>query len=126
LWPGSSQGRLKVRVTDGVNTAEDVTKAFIVPQKSPMVAIINAEASRKPGAAKAQLIGIAYDPEDGLLPESKLVWTSDRDGLIDKGSRLNLKSLSSGTHTITLTVTDSHGQKSTAQAPDIVRPPVSK
>jgi hypothetical protein len=126
LWPGSSQGRLKVRVTDGANTAEDVTKAFTVPQKSPMVAIINAEASQKPGAAKAQLIGIAYDPEDGLLPESKLVWTSDRDGLIDKGSRLNLKSLSSGTHTITLTVTDSHGQKSTAQALEIVRPPVSK
>src|SRR6185369_8128549 len=65
LWPGSSQGRLKVRVTDGVNTAEDVTaKAFTVPRKSPMVAIINAEASQKAGAeAKAQLIGVAYDPE---------------------------------------------------------------
>jgi hypothetical protein len=128
LWPGSSQGRLKVRVTDGVNTAEDVTaKAFTVPRKSPMVAIINAEASQKAGAeAKAQLIGVAYDPEDGWLPESKLVWTSDRDGQIDKGNRLNLNSLSSGPHTITLTVTDSHGQKSTAQALNIVRPSVSK
>jgi hypothetical protein len=119
---------VKVRVTDGVNTAEDATdKAFTVPRKSPMVAIINAEALQKLGSeAKAQLIGIAYDPEDGLLPESQLVWTSDRDGLIDKGNRPNLKSLSSGTHTLTLTVTDSHGQKSTAQAPYIVRPPVSK
>jgi hypothetical protein len=128
LWPGSLQGRLKVRVTDGVNTAEDVTdKAFTVPRKSPIVAIINAEALQKPGSeAKAQLIGVAYDPEDGLLPESKLVWTSDRDGLIDKGNRLNLKSLSSGTHTIMLTVTDSHGQKSTALAPDIIRPPASR
>jgi hypothetical protein len=128
LWPGSSKGRVKVRVTDGVNTAEDVTdKAFTIPRKSPMVAIINTEAFQKPGSeAKAQLIGIAYDPEDGLLRESKLVWTSDRDGLIDKGNRLNLKSLSSGTHTLTLTVTDSHGQKSTAQARDIVRPPASK
>src|SRR5262245_39986551 len=128
LWPGSSRGRVMVRVTDGVNTAEDVTDhAFTVPQKSPLVAIINAEASQERGMeAQGRLMGIAYDPEDGLLPEASLVWTSDRDGLIGKGNRLNLKSLSSGTHTLTLTVTDSQGRKATAQVTNIVRRPASK
>lgn len=37
LWPGSSRGRVMVRVTDGVYTAEDVTEtAFSIPQKSPL------------------------------------------------------------------------------------------
>ncbi len=128
LWPGSSKGRVMVRVTDGVNTAEDVTdNALTIPQKSPLVAIINADASQERGTeAQGRLVGIAYDPEDGLLPEASLVWTSDLDGLIEKGNRVKLKSLSSGTHTLTLTVTDSQGQKATAQVTNLVRRPASK
>ncbi len=48
------------------------------------------------------------------VPEASLVWTSNQDGLIGRGNRVNLKKLSSGTHTLTLTVTDSQGQKTTA------------
>jgi hypothetical protein len=128
LWPGSSQGRVKVRVTDGVNTAEGVSdRAFTVQRKSPLVAIINAEERQEIGTeAHGRLVGIAYDPEDGLLPEASLVWTSDRDGMIGKGNRVELKSLSPGTHTLTLTATDSQGQKATAQVTNLVRRPASR
>jgi hypothetical protein len=128
LWPGSSEGRVKVRVTDGVNTAEDISdRPFTVQRKSPLVAIINAAASQEIGTeAQGRLVGVAYDPEDGLLPEDSFVWTSDRDGQIGKGNRAPLESLSTGTHTITLSVTDSQGQRATAQITNLIRPPTSK
>lgn len=127
LWPGSKQGRIMVRVTDGVNTAEDVSDSVLtVPQKSPMIAIINAETGKDQAEGETRLMGFAYDPEDGILPESSLIWSSDRDGLLEKGRQLKLRSLSSGNHTITLTVTDSQGQTSTTQVTKLVRQPASK
>ena len=117
LWPGSLQGRVMVRVTDGVNTAEDVTdNPFTVSQKSPLVAIIRAQTEEQD-----HLVGMAYDPEDGLLPAASLVWTSDRDGVIEQGDKIMLKKLSSGTHILTLTVTDSQGQKTVAQEKYLIR-----
>lgn len=50
-----------------------------------------------------------YDLEDGDLPYSSAVWTSDRDGEIGTGPNFTRSDLSVGTHTITLTVTDSYG-----------------
>lgn len=126
MWPGSKLGRIKVQVTDGVNTAEDVTKnTFTVPNKNPMVAIINLETDKDP-KEEQHLMGFAYDPEDGFLSESNLTWISDRDGVVGKGRQVKLNGLSSGTHTITLTVTNSHGQTSTTQVKDIIRRPTSK
>jgi hypothetical protein len=114
LWSGSKQGRVMVRATDGVNSAEAVSdKPFTVPQKAPMVAILNADGD--------QLTAFAYDPEDGLLPASKFIWSSDRDGQIESGRQVNLKSLSAGNQVITLTVADSQGQTATAQVTRQVR-----
>ena len=123
LWPGGAKGRVKVQVTDGVNTAEDVADdAFIVPQKQPMVAILNAEAGKDRGdEAPTQLTAFAYDPEDGLLPETSLTWTSDRDGMVEHGRQMKLQNLSPGTHVITLTVTDSQGRSATAQVTKVVQ-----
>jgi hypothetical protein len=112
-----------VRVTDGVNTAEDVTTSFIVPEKSPLVAILNNERGKE---SQDHLVGVAYDPEDGLLPETSLVWTSDRDGVVESGYRVKLNSLSSGTHTLILTVTDSQGRKATAQVTKVVGRPAPR
>jgi hypothetical protein len=128
LWPGSKQGRIMVRATDGVNSTEDVSDGdFIVAQKNPMVAIINAQTlGDQKSEGEAPLMGFAYDPEDGILPDSSLIWSSDRDGLIEKGRLIKSTRLSSGTHTITLTVTDSQGQTSTYQAKKTVPAPVVK
>ena len=53
--------------------------------------------------------GKATDPEDGALTGSSLVWTSSIDGQIGIGESLITSSLPVGTHTITLTATDSDG-----------------
>lgn len=51
----------------------------------------------------------ASDAEDGTLGGSALVWDSHADGRIGTGSSFSTANLSAGTHTITLTATDSHG-----------------
>ncbi|MBN1931792.1 MAG: hypothetical protein JW786_09320, partial [Desulfobacterales bacterium] len=53
--------------------------------------------------------GNAVDPEDGTLSGSSMVWTSNLDGTIGTGTHFSTNKLSKGTHTITVTATDSHG-----------------
>jgi hypothetical protein len=56
-----------------------------------------------------QFTGSGTDAEDGPLTGISLVWRSDLDGQIGTGVDFTRNDLSSGTHTITLTVTDSNG-----------------
>ena len=53
--------------------------------------------------------GAAADPEDGILPDDSLKWTSDKDGQIGSGTLLGKNDLSLNRHVITLTVHDSDG-----------------
>ena len=53
--------------------------------------------------------GSATDAEDGELSGDALVWTSSLDEQIGTGTGFSLSDLSAGTHTITLTATDSGG-----------------
>jgi len=53
--------------------------------------------------------GTGEDAEDGTLTGSSLVWTSSIDGQIGTGSAFTKSDLSVGTHTVTLTATDSDG-----------------
>ena len=57
-------------------------------------------------------IGSAMDAEDGELTGGALVWTSDVDGQIGTGKEFSA-ALSEGTHTVTLTATDSDGNEGT-------------
>jgi hypothetical protein len=76
-------------------------------------------------------VGTGTDPEDGDVLGSRFVWTSSRDGEIRSGRKsFSISSLSVGTHTITLTVTDSDevaGNKSiTITINAINQPPSAK
>ena len=53
--------------------------------------------------------GTAHDAKGRPLTDSSLVWTSSIDNQIGTGTDFALSSLSLGTHTITLTATDSDG-----------------
>jgi hypothetical protein len=63
--------------------------------------------------------GTATDAFDGDLTAA-LRWFSSRDGAIGAGGGFTRSSLSRGTHTITATVTDSHGLTGTATVTVIV------
>ncbi|MFA6109848.1 MAG: SUMF1/EgtB/PvdO family nonheme iron enzyme [Candidatus Latescibacterota bacterium] len=60
------------------------------------------------------LSGSATDLEGGALAGTSLSWTSSLDGPLGSGNAVTVSSLRSGTHTITLTATDSKGASATA------------
>ncbi len=115
---GSTQALIRVTATDGVNTAQDTsTAAFTISRKPPLVGITlpRPDAVLKPGMP-IDLIGLATDVEDGPLADNACVWSSNRQGIIGTGRVTTASNLVSGFHTLTLTVTDSDGQSSTASA----------
>jgi hypothetical protein len=59
-------------------------------------------------------IGLANDPQDGMIPADKLVWTSDIEGQIGVGDKFDAPLTMVGKHTITLTATDIDGNEGTA------------
>jgi hypothetical protein len=67
--------------------------------------------------------GAGNDPEDGALSGSALVWTSSLDGQIGSGASFDHSGLSLGTHTITLTATDSDGATGQANRSISIEPP---
>ena len=113
--PGGTSAFVRILASDGVNTSQGDAGPFIVAGKVP-TALLNAPAD---GAVFAPgqtviFVGDGFDPEDGSLPDERLVWSSDRDGTLGSGRTLERADLSEGTHIITLTVGDSQGNQATA------------
>ena len=101
--PGSTAGGslIQVLVSDGINTGSATSALFSVAKSPPTTIQID---SPQPGYAQAaadtiQLIGEAYDPDDGMLHGSHLVWSSNVQGNLGSGSPLAAK-LQAGAHTI--------------------------
>jgi hypothetical protein len=107
--PGSSQGLMRVVVSDGFYTAlDDSDGTFQVPDAPPAALIVAPPAgSRFLPDSLVVLQGLAVDTEDGTLAGSALNWSSDRDGNLGSGEELATNSLSRGWHTIELSATDS-------------------
>ena len=59
------------------------------------------------------MIGEGTDTEDGMLPASALVWTSDVEGELGRGRRFDWTPSTLGAQTITLTARDSDGRVDT-------------
>ena len=66
-----------------------------------------------PGATIA-FAGTGTDAEDGTLTGASLVWSDNVSGQLGTGTAVSTAALAQGPHTITLTVTDSHGATGTA------------
>lgn len=113
---GTQQGVIRVLASDGFNTSSDTSNGyFTIGNKPPMVFIREPidGASIRPGLP-INLIGLATDREDGPLADSALLWTLDGGTPIGSGNLTGLENLPYGSHTITLTATDSQGLSSSA------------
>ncbi len=88
---------------------------LVLESLAPQMAIISPQHNAKISSSRnIRLSGKGTDAEDGALPDSVLVWSSDRSGELGRGSELVVDMISTGYHTITLTGTDSDGKQSEA------------
>lgn len=70
--------------------------------------------------------GSATDPDDGAVTGDALAWTSDLDGQLGTGGSVARSDLSAGTHTVTLTATDTQGgQGSASVTVEVNQPPTA-
>ncbi|MCP4662063.1 MAG: hypothetical protein GY856_42210, partial [bacterium] len=124
---GSDQARIRVLVTDGVNTAEATSGIFTVPRSAPRAFILHPDADLLVAAGTPVILdGAGSDAEDGPLPDSALIWTDADGSQLGSGAGVTLRQLPAGDHTITLTATDSDGMTGTdsvritvASAPEV-------
>jgi outer membrane protein assembly factor BamB len=104
---GSDAGRIRVLVSDGVNTAWDDATGLELPCKAPMARIINPKTEESYLDEQTVILtGQAYDREDGYLDDPALVWDSSLDGTLGSGGAVAVTGLAEGEHTITLRATD--------------------
>src|SRR5206468_1757291 len=106
-----------VRDAGGKRAATTIT---IVVNATPTVSIgAPATGSTFEHGAPITFTGTATDREDGTLTGS-IAWSSDRDGLLGTGFSVTTGTLSSGTHTITASATDSGGKTGRASITVVV------
>ncbi len=123
---GSTAMRFRVSASDGFHCTVDLSDASsIVPNQSPRIGIVSPRASQafywgQPLSFEATV----YDPEQGSLALSNVVWRSDRDGLLGTGQTLvrSTKDLELGQHWITASVMDAAGATSTKSNRFVIQP----
>lgn len=114
LAGGESSVMLRVIASDGINSAMVTSEVFTVPSKLPTAEILYpGENLQFDEGQIVWLQGIVHDIDDTVIGESNISWTSNLDGELGNGANLPVTSLSSGTHIISLTVTDSDGNVAT-------------
>jgi hypothetical protein len=113
--PGGS-AMLRVVASDGLLSGQDTSGAFSVPLHAPTVQIQLPSPNQVfYPTQQVVLQGSAYDLEDGTLGDAAFEWSSSIDGVLGTGASLSTSELSTGSHVLTLKVTDSDGTSTTAQ-----------
>jgi Tol biopolymer transport system component len=111
---GTVQGKIRISASDGLNTGSSVSDGFFnVDNKAPVVFIeFPQNDSRITYDTVINLVGEAFDREDGILSGNSLVWRLDGSAIIGTGAYLSYDGFSWGSHTLTLEATDSSGATS--------------
>ena len=126
-WAAPGVYTVTLTVTDGGGLTNSVAQQITVgtPTNQPPTAAISAPANNTSvvQGTSISFAGTGTDPEDGALSGTSLQWTSSINGSIGSGTSFSITTLSVGTHTITLTATDSKGATGTATRTVIVTAP---
>jgi hypothetical protein len=110
---GSANARLRVTANDGLHrSSAEIPVVFV--DHPPIVEVDSPEADAVlTGDAPIVLRAFASDREDGDLEGASVRWSSEADGALGEGTELTLEAsdLTEGRQRITVTATDSAGQK---------------
>jgi len=115
LSTGTHKVTLTVTDFDGESDSFTIFITINDPSNNAPTATITdpSDGSTYSSGADVTFSGTGNDDEDGILTGNSLVWTSNLDGQIGTGTSFIISNLSSGTHTITLKVTDNQNGQST-------------
>jgi probable HAF family extracellular repeat protein len=116
--PGVYTVTLKVTDAGGLSGyySAQVTVGTLPPNQPPTVQIKPGypdDGMSFPEGVLLPFAAIATDPEDGIIPSPNYSWSSSIDGFLGTGATITAPLLSVGTHTITVTATDSQGATGT-------------
>jgi hypothetical protein len=112
--PSGWNARIRVRISDGINTTLALSDPFTVEPKAPQALILQPRSGELVDQhIPLELIGAGSDLDEEL-PDKAFVWTSDWSGPIGTGRRLVTSTLAPGRHRLTLTVTNGRGLRSQA------------
>jgi uncharacterized repeat protein (TIGR03803 family) len=116
--PASTNGLFRVTVTDGFHSATDQSAlASTIPNHAPRPVLLAPLGEARVFGDNAMVFeGLAVDVDEARFPGERLEWTSDIQGLLGVGARLEIPAarLAPGPHQITLTARDSAGLTGTA------------
>ena len=105
---GGGTGQFRVVASDGANTGQADSASFSMADKPPMPMILTPNTGLH--IHYGQLVnfsGAAMDWQDGGVTGANLVWSSDLAGALGTGEQISSQNLAVGTHTITLSATNS-------------------
>ncbi len=89
-------------------TADDTQQTTIVVETQPPdITITHPQTGNFMSIYDIRFEAEVLDVEDGAIPDSSLVWTSDRDGRLGTGETVILDMMTLGRHQVTLEATDS-------------------
>ena len=118
---GSGTAILRVVASDGVNTAEANSAPFVMAPKPPEPYVLTpADNTHVHYGQLVNFSGMAFDPQDGTVAESGLVWKDAGGNTLGSGALISLDSLPVGSNKITLMATNSTGQSATKDITVIV------
>jgi hypothetical protein len=120
---GGNRAKLRVTATDGIRSATAESQEFKVAFKAPEVYIDDVDPTH-PAGTDLDLNGEAFDVQDDVVADARLLWRSSISGVLGSGGQIVARALPAGKHVITLSATNSVGLTTVDSVTiDVLAPP---